>query len=360
MFAQWKQKLQQHKYSAAVLGVAAVLLFGLALNSFYTDNGFQGTNKKIFLVTESKEISDHSYNEDCWRAVQHASQSAKTALYVNKDGGPLAPLVEKAASKKPGLLFIAKMGLVGKDLAEVAAKYPQTQFVVIDEKLPLETANYHGLNIKSQESSMLAGYLAGLMTKTGTVGFLGGTVGPVMDGFVNGYKSGVAYASKETGRPLRCLVRYANTYEYPEVGSKLAAKMYEEGCDIIFVAAGSTGIGALETAEKLKHYAIGVDVDQQSVAPHAVLASVLKNLEDPISMVVDEYLARGTVSSYELDIGMSTGSTDLTNNNPLVPYRIMRRVRVLKDRIISREMRVPATEISYQYYLQKLGVRVKE
>lgn len=340
----------------AILALAAV--FFLLWSNSNLENSFSddGVNKRIYLVVEGETVKDGGFNQSCWHAMEHFNLQAQVQAQANPEGKPLEVLLEQAADTNPGLIIYTTAGHSSdkeRKVLEVIKKYPNIKFVVVDNKPQAELPNLAGINVESQEGAMLAGYIAGRMTRTGKVGFLGGVPSAVMDKFSYGYQAGVAYAAREQKRSLTCLVQYANSYFEKAAGIQAARYLYAHDCDIIFQAAGLSGVGAIEEAKAQKKFIIGVDVDQSLLAPGQVVTSVLKNLDLLINNVVKAYLA---ADDYDLTArqGLAAGATGLPVENELVPYRILRDTRALTQDIIEGKIKVPEDAASYQKFLETL------
>src|SRR5262249_12434697 len=139
--------------------------------------------------------------------------------------------------------------------------------------------NLVGLKFREQEGSFLAGAAAALVSRTATVGFVGGMDIPLIHRFEAGYRSGVMHV-----RPsCRVLSGYAGVaataFKDPAKGKALASSMSARGADVVFHAAGTTGLGVFEAARELDKLAIGVDSDQYAEAPGHVLTSMVKDVD---------------------------------------------------------------------------------
>ena len=346
--------MKRNYFLGALIALAAGFFLLWTNNAFVNSLSNDGVNKKIYLVMEGKTVKDGGFNQSCWHALEHFNLQAQVQALANPDGKPLEVLLEQAAGTNPGLIIYTTAGhgsAKDQKVAEVIKKYPRIKFVVVDNKPQVELPNLAGINVESQEGAMLAGYIAGRMTKTGKVGFLGGVPGTVMNKFCYGYQAGVIYAAREQKRSVTCLVQYANTYFEKAAGIQVAKHLYAQDCDIVFQAAGLSGLGAIEEAKAQKKFIIGVDVDQSALAPEQVVTSVLKNLERIISNVVKAYLA---ADDYDLTSkqGLATGATGLPLENELVPYHILRETRALTQDIINGKVSVPEDEVSYLKFLE--------
>ncbi|WP_215142516.1 BMP family lipoprotein [Exiguobacterium qingdaonense] len=160
-----------------------------------------------------------------------------------------------------------------EDLEKVAAEHPDQQFALIDGVSSLP--NILNITFEEGEGSVLAGAVAGLETESNKIGFIGGMDIELIQKFEAGFEQG----AKAVNEDVEMLVDFSDDFASPEIGRKLAEKQIEEGADILYAAAGLTGVGVLETAEKYGIKAIGVDSDQSMIAPDAVVTSMLKQVD---------------------------------------------------------------------------------
>lgn len=160
-----------------------------------------------------------------------------------------------------------------EDLEAVAAEHPEQQFALIDAVSTLP--NVMSVTFKETEGSALAGAVAGLETESNKIGFIGGVDNELIQKFETGFELG----AKSVNDDVTMLVDYANDFASPEIGRELAEKQIEAGADVLYAAAGLTGVGVLEAAERNGVKAIGVDSDQSMIAPDAVITSMLKQVD---------------------------------------------------------------------------------
>lgn len=332
--------------------VAASLLLLLENNS---SNSFAdaGVNKKIYLVIEGKTVEDGGFNQSLWRTLQHFSLQAQIKDITNPQGDSMHTLLGRVVKEKPGLVFFTIATAYDPEVETIIKDHPEIKFVVVDYKPTVKIPNYRGLYVESQEGSFLAGYVAGRMTKTGKVGFLGGFAGQIMDQFRYGFAAGAAYAAWEQHKPVTCLVRYANTYYEKNVGAEIAASLYKDGCDIIFQAAGLSGVGAIEEAKRQHKYIIGVDTDQSNMAPEQVLTSVLKNMNLLVINEANNYLSLDSNNMGNKQ-GLAIGATGLPSKNRNIPYHINRDTKAIGMRIVDDKLTVPYDAETYQKFLTTL------
>ncbi|WP_102347584.1 BMP family lipoprotein [Bacillus sp. Marseille-P3661] len=197
------------------------------------------------------------------------------------------------------------------DFTAVAEEYPEQQFLFIDQKI--ELPNVLSITFKEDEGSYLVGIIAGLKTKTNSVGFVGGIDIPVINKFKDGFISGVKAVDPE----IIIHVDYANDFGSPEYGKEIARQMIQnENVDIIYPAAGFTGLGVIEEAANHDIFAIGADSDQFYVAEKTVITSMLKNIDVAIYTAIKEFSEEGAFKTNHRELGI------LENGVGIAPVRI--------------------------------------
>jgi basic membrane protein A len=183
------------------------------------------------------------------------------------------------------------------------------------------------------------GYIAGKMTKSKVVGHINGISSPTMESFAVGYYAGVLTANKD----VKILGQYSGKFDDPAAGKNIANQYIAEKADIIYSAAGATGNGAIEAAKEKKIWAIGVDKDQNSIAPDTVLTSALKNVDvavyDVCKKFKDGQLKGGETLLYDL----KNDGVGYATTGGHIPAEVIAEVDAIKAKIISGEVTVPAT-----------------
>lgn len=196
----------------------------------------------------------------------------------------------------------------------------------------------------SQEAAYLVGLIAGKMTETNNVGFIGGMDIPVIDTFKYGYMAGV----KKANSNVQIQDQFANSFTDQAKGKAIANQMYGQGADIIFIAGGDVGTGAIEAAKEKNKYAIGVDRDQSDLAPKNVLTSAIKRVDvgvyETVKDLLDGKFEGGTVTVYGLDQD-AVGIAPTTKN--LVPQDILDYVNQEIEKLKKGDIKVPKDKKEY-------------
>lgn len=221
-------------------------------------------------------------------------------------------------------------------LSKIAGDYPDTKFVIIDDAV--DAPNVQSNVFADGEGSYLAGVMAAHASKTGTVGFIGGMDVPLIHKFECGYRQGFA-AAKPDGKVL---INYTGTtpaaWNDPVKGGELTKAQKGQGADIVFAAAGGTGIGVLQAAADEGILSVGVDSNQNHLHPGKVLTSVVKRVDNAVydafkaGEAVEPGLKVWDVKSEGVGVAMDD------NNKPLVTPEIAAAVEEARAKIASGEV----------------------
>lgn len=165
-------------------------------------------------------------------------------------------------------------------MEKVATEFPKTQFAIVD--MVVEKPNVQSIVFKEQEGSFLVGLLAAKASKTGKVGFVGGMDIPLIRRFACGYVQGAKYADPKTEVLQNMTGTTGAAWTDPVKGGELAKSQIDRGADVVYHAAGATGVGVLRAAADAGKLGIGVDSDQNGLFPGKVLTSMLKRVDNAV------------------------------------------------------------------------------
>ncbi|CAN7553598.1 basic membrane protein A [Rhizobium tibeticum] len=162
-------------------------------------------------------------------------------------------------------------------IEKVAAEFPDTKFVIVDAVV--DKPNVRSVVYKEEEGSFLVGTLAGLASKTGKVGFVGGMDIPLIRKFECGYEQGARSVKADVEVFQNMTGTTGAAWNDPVRGGELTKNQIDQGADVIYAAAGATGLGVLQTAADNKKLSIGVDSNQNHLHPGSVLTSMVKRVD---------------------------------------------------------------------------------
>src|SRR5262249_52301178 len=169
---------------------------------------------------------------------------------------------------------------------KVAAQFPQKHFAIVDAQV--EAPNVRCLLFEEHEGAFVVGAIAALSSKTGKIGFVGGMDIPLIRRFEMGYEAGAKYAEPRTEVLANFVGITSEAWNNPPKGKELAISQYDSGADVVFAAAGASGLGVFDAAEEKKKFAIGVDANQDWVKPGLILPSMLKRADRAAYSTIEE------------------------------------------------------------------------
>lgn len=297
---------------------------------------------KVAMVTDVGGVNDESFNQSAWEGLQRAEADlgVKSSYIESKQDADYQSNLETMVDGGNDLIWGIgyKMGDV---LLATAQQYPDQKFAIIDYAYGPETpANIVGVVFHQEQCSFLAGYVAGKMTKTGKVGFVGGMTGDLIAQFESGYIAGVYYANPKA----EVLSQYAESFTDAAKGKSIATQMYNNGADIIFHAAGGVGSGVIEVAKEKGQWAIGVDRDQNYLAPDNVLTSAMKLVGNGTYNITKDLVDGKWQGGTTVNYGVAEGGVGLApTSDKHVPAELLTEVAGVEQKIVSGEIVVPLT-----------------
>lgn len=223
----------------------------------------------------------------------------------------------------------------GSSLEKVARDFPKLQFAIVDTVVALP--NVQSVVFKEHEGSFLVGMLAAMASKTGKVGFVGGMDIPLIRKFQCGYEQGAKYANPKAAVSGNMTGTTPAAWNDPARGAELAKAQFASGVDVVFAAAGTTGLGVLQAAKDAGRLAIGVDSNQNHLHPGTMLTSMIKRVD------VAVYNAFKSVKPGVATLGLKEGGVDYAldeHNARLITADMKKRVDAAKADIIGGRIKV--------------------
>jgi basic membrane protein A len=278
-----------------VLIVFALLVAATLLISGCGSSGARDRSKiHVGIVFDIGGKDDRSFNAAAWEGVQRAAKEFPIVLRDIEPGTPNAIEPAMRAFAEQDFDLIIGVGFAQEPIMQKVAKdYPNIQFAIIDgvSKLP----NVASLIFKEHEGSYLVGILAAKASKTGTIGFLGGMDIGLIHRFAQGYEEG----AKSVNPNIRVIRNYVGVtdgaWNNPGKGKELSLAQIGKGADVIFTAAGNSGLGVFDAVEqqgmqngRATHFVIGVDSNQNMVKPGFVLTSMVKRVDNAVYDIVKD------------------------------------------------------------------------
>ncbi len=248
-------------------------------------------------------------------------------------------VLRNLARKKVDL--IAAIGFVQSQAVQnIAKEFPNTKFVLIDGVA--SGNNVSSVLFKEQEGSYLVGVAAAMATKSKKIGFIGGMDIPLIRAFSCGYAQGAKAVDSKIEVTQNIVGSTATAWNDPAKGGELARAQFERGVDVLFAAAGGSGMGALQAAKEKGKLAIGVDSNQNYMHPGTMLTSMTKRVDQAI---YDSFMQikNGTGKAGIINKGLKEGGVDWAldqDNRKLITAEIEKRVNTAKQDIISGKIKV--------------------
>ena len=296
---------------------------------------------RIGIVYNVGGKDDHSYNALALLGIERAKKEFKTVLVHDVEPGSsvsVEPAIRAFAEEQYDL--IVGVGLIHKEIIElVAIQYPHLHFVVIDSVA--SPPNVASLVFKSQEGSYLVGMIAAMKSRTGIIGFIGGMNISLIQEFQTGFEDG----ARSFNPNIHVLVNYIGvtdlSWNDPGKCSEIALSQISRGADIIYTAAGNSGLGAFNAVEGREAvFVIGVDSNQNSLKPGNVLTSMVKRIDRALYETISSEVERnftGGIHVYNLSNGGIDYALDEFNES-LISSDMRHRLEQAKKRIIKGEV----------------------
>ena len=326
------------------LAMATVVSASLLVGCSSSNESATDDKITVAMITDVAGVNDQSFNQSAWEGLQKAEKElgVEVKYLESKQDSDYATNIETLVDENVDLILGVGMKLADA-IKEGAELYPEQKFVLVDEEIK-DAKNVKSILFNAQESAYLAGLVAGRMTKTNSVGFIGGMELPVIDTFKYGFMAGVKAANPNA----EVQSQYANSFTDQANGKAIANQMYSNGADIVFTCGGDVGTGAIEAAKENGKFAIGVDRDQSDLAPEYVLTSAIKRVDvgvyETVKSYVDGLFEGGKTTVYGLEDN-AVGIPDTTKN--LVSQDILDYVAEQTEKLKNGEIVAPKTEEEY-------------
>jgi basic membrane protein A len=311
----------------------------------------QDSDLRVALIIAQGGLGDRSYNDSAFAGLTLAAQDFGVEVVPIESSDPVGEgeqLLRTAAEAGFDLVITLEFSHFDP-LARVAPDYPDTLFSIVN--IVVDQPNIVSVMFDEHTGSYLAGALAALVTTDAdipntnpeaVIGVIGGVQSSGIDVFLDGYLQGACAINPD----INVLFAYSNGFGDPATGRELALAMNEQGADVVFQVAGGTGQGVIQAAKDNGFWAVGVDSDQDYLAPGFVLTSMLKRVDiavyDLISRLVSGELQGGTVAQYGLDKN-GVGLSDMVYSRHLIPRAYMTQIDALRTGIIDGDVKVVDT-----------------
>jgi basic membrane protein A len=284
---------------------------------------------------------DKSFNEAAYRGAEQFREESGIAYREFE--------VTNEAQREQALRNMARRGadvIVGVGFAQatamekIAQEFPDTKFCIIDGVV--EQPNVQSILFKEHEGSFLVGMLAGMKSGTGTVGFVGGMDIPLIRNFATGYEQGVKHVRPDAEVIQNMTGTTPAAWNDPARGAELARSQFDRGADVVYAAAGATGLGVLRAADDAGKFSVGVDSNQNFLHPGSVLTSMLKRVDTAVYECMKN-AQEGTLEGGVRSLGLAEGGVDYAideHNRDLITPEMEQKVEEAKAQIIAGDLKV--------------------
>ena len=295
---------------------------------------------KIGMVTDVGGVNDQSFNQTSWEGLQAlaAEDSSFEVKYLeSKTDADYQTNINTFIDD--GYDLIICVGYMLADATKEAAEAnPNQKFAIIDDSTCADLPNVACLMFAQEQASYLVGLVAGSVTQSKTVGYVQGMVSDTMNLFGIGYITGVL----EVCPDAQVLQYNANNFGDIPGGNTAAKDMITKGADVIYHAAGGTGMGVINACDEAGIWAIGVDTDQSPLAPEHVITSAMKRV-DVASQDISKAVKAGNFTAGVHLYDLSNGGVDLAPTRTHIPADVLKLVEEKKAAIIAGQFTVPTS-----------------
>ena len=309
-----------------------------------TEEDIDGTGFKIGMVTDVGGVNDGSFNQSAWEGLQRAAENfgCEVKYIESKGDADFVPNIESFLDEDYDLIICT--GYVMADAVRDAAELnPDQKFAIVDDASNADLDNVTCMMFEQEQASYLVGLAAGYTTESNVVGFVVGQANETMNSFGYGYCAGVLDAN-----PDATILQYnANSFGDASAGKTAVNTMVTKGADVVFHAAGGTGLGVIDGCKENGIWAIGVDSDQSPLAPETILTSALKRVDNACYDATKKAILgtlEGGVATYDL----AAGGVDIAPSQDLIAPEVITAVDEVKEKIISGEVVVPDDKESFE------------
>ncbi|MEW6604598.1 MAG: BMP family protein [Thermoproteota archaeon] len=298
---------------------------------------------RIAVLTDAN-FTDKGWGESCLKAAQYIEQKYNTS--VATEDNVAIPDIETTLVRyaDSGYNLIIAHGVQwGEPALQVAKSHPQTKIVVFTGLV--QSANVASVFPQQQQGSFILGALAGMMTKTDVIGFVGGEEYPNVINIYEGYKEGAKWANAN----VSVIGTYLNDWDSPARGKEAATSIIRQGADIVFHVADSSGHGVIQAANEGGVYALGAVQDQNHLDPDTVLCSFVLDVDkayDSAVKMVKEGNFRGEIFRPGIELQRGSDGEGIVYLGPYhglednVSEDVKSRIEQLKNDILDERIKI--------------------
>jgi basic membrane protein A len=299
------------------------------------------SNFKVGLVTDIGGLNDHSFNHLAYLGLQKAAKEfgVKTKVDESHSNSDYVPNMSSLAQQ--GYDLVIGVGFLMHDsIRAVAKKFPNTQFMIIDDAWSTgDPPNLEGTVFHEEQAGYLVGYLAGLLEQgSKTISSVGGQKIPPVDHYIAGYQAGAKAANPQ----ITTLNGYSQDFVAQDKCKSLALQQISQGSQVVFQVAGGCGLGALDAAKAKNVWGIGVDADQAYIGPY-VLTSAVKRVDTDVYTTIKQLVNGSLKTGRTFEFDVANGGIDIGKISSKVPQTDVTKVQDIKTQIAAGKITIPNT-----------------
>lgn len=297
----------------------------------------------VVIYDPNANLKDRAFNEAASQGVKRAIRDLGVQVSEVQVPSPSERESFFRQQAESGVSHVIAIGFQNVIPAvKVAEEYPNVNFTIIDGVAPPVYRNVRSIIFKDHQGAFLVGLIASASSKTGTIGFVGGMDIPLIRNFAQGYIQGARYENPEIKIVQNMVGTTNDAWNDPEEGYRLATEQFIQGADVIFAAAGASGLGVLKAAAEKGKYAIGVDTNQNGLYPGTVLTSMIKKVD----VAIFETLKHANNGQWTPGIkyfGLAEGALDYSldqYNRRILSQNVLEKAERAKKEILRGEIEV--------------------
>ncbi|MES2614388.1 MAG: BMP family ABC transporter substrate-binding protein [Bdellovibrionota bacterium] len=307
---------------------------------------------RVCLILDKGGKDDKSFNQSAYegflKAKKDFSLSSESKYVTVREDAQSSQFIRTFSTEKCGLIIA--IGFNNADVVgQIAPQFPAQNYAVVDSSV--KGNNIRAITFEEHEGAFLMGAIAAIKTKTQKVGFVGGMEIPLIKRFQMGFEAGAKYINPKIQVSQSFVGVTSSAWNNPTKAKELALSMYgQQGIDIIFVAAGASSQGVFDAVEQanknvtqVKKYVIGVDSNQNYIAPGMVLTSMEKKVDFEVYKTIESFVEKkftSGVMTYGFKDGGVNWALDKYNQNLFTSAEI-HKINLIKTDVIKGKIQVP-------------------
>jgi basic membrane protein A len=333
---------EDHTMRRAIAKATLVTVVAAALAACAAADTTSDPSKvRVAMVSDLGGLGDRSFNDSAYaglRAAKHDFGDEIAVLQSTSGAEYKTNLHDLAAAGYDEIIAIGF--LMQQDITDAARVYPNKHFAIIDAVV--DAPNVASVTFREEQGSFLAGAAAALASKTHHLAFIGGVDIPLLRKFEVGFTAG----AREIDPSVKVDVRYVGSFDDEGAGKRLGAGLYDAGADVIFVAAGRANLGAIEAVKaRPGKFVIGVDSDEDGIAPGRVLTSMLKHVDKAVIALASQ-VTKTSAPTGHVVLGLKQDGVGLTDfrytRSTMTPPR-RARIKAIAAAIVAGTIVPPTT-----------------